>query len=511
MSFEGTGYSLDNAARRLISAGVTVVAAAGNDNEDAGNSGLSRVDEALIVSATDSSDTRGRTIFGDPFANYGAVVDLFAPGVGIESTSHTSDTDTTHKTGTSMAAPHVAGVAAQFLQANPLADPDAVQGAIKNSATRDHVVDPGEDTPNRLLYSLTNSTLMSETSVIVRESDYDVDTGIDISPGQWATIKVSGQIYSGWWFSPPNGPEGWDSIQDSYDYPLPGSRPYSLVGKLGTSYFYIGRSNASIYNPFQTQRLYLRINDDAPGNGYGEFYCRVQVWRKLPSAEATFVFQAAPTVMTPGQTASVTVTMQNTGETAWTAAEGYQLGSQNPQDNQTWGINRVMLPNSVPPGSQATFTFNITAPSAPGIYNFQWRMVQDGVEWFGDITQNRQITIPNSGNLAQFISQVVPRRAFTGETLDVSVTMKNIGSTTWTAGTNYRLGSQNPQDNLRWGINRVALPHSVPPGSQVTFTFTVPAPGIAGNYSFQWRMVQDGVEWFGDYTPNLIVFVRDPL
>src|SRR5262249_8847288 len=147
----------------------------------------------------------------------------------------TDDTSTQTLTGTSMAAPMVAGVAAQFLQAHPTADPDAVQGAIKNCATRDHVVQPGDGSPNRLLYSLTTSAMVQETTVTVRESDTNVDTGIDVGPGQWATISATGQIWAGWIGTFNNGPEGWDSTSTGANYPLPGGRAYSLVGRLGTN------------------------------------------------------------------------------------------------------------------------------------------------------------------------------------------------------------------------------------------------------------------------------------
>ena len=95
-----------------------------------------------------------------------------------------------------------------------------------------------------------------------------------------------------------------------------------------------------------------------------------------------------------------------------------------------------------------------------------------------------------------------------GQSYSVSVTMYNSGTTTWTSDT-YRLGSQNPQDNYTWGTNRVYLPAgtTVPPGYSYTFYFTVTAPAAVGYYNFQWRMVQDGVEWFGDYTPNVLVNV----
>src|ERR1700686_3417180 len=59
-----------------------------------------------------------------------------------------------------------------------------------------------------------------------------------------------------------------------------------------------------------------------------------------------------------------------------------------------------------------------------------------------------------------------------------------------------------------WGMGRVGLTSLVASGSQVTFNFTVTAPATSGTYNFQWRMVQDGVEWFGDLTPNVVVTVN---
>ena len=88
--------------------------------------------------------------------------------------------------------------------------------------------------------------------------------------------------------------------------------------------------------------------------------------------------------------------MKNTGTTTWTSSGNYNLGSQNPQDNATWGTGRIGLPSSVAAGAEVTFNFTVTAPATPGTYNFQWRMVQDGVEWFGDYSPNFQVTVSSA-------------------------------------------------------------------------------------------------------------------
>ncbi len=117
---------------------------------------------------------------------------------------------------------------------------------------------------------------------------------------------------------------------------------------------------------------------------------------------ATFVSQAVPATMSGGQNYSVSVTMRNTGTSTWTAANSYRLGSQNAQDNTTWGLSRVNPPSSVAPGAEVVFNFTVTAPTVPGTYNFQWRMVRDSVEWFGEYSPNFLVTVPAPPTISGF-------------------------------------------------------------------------------------------------------------
>jgi subtilisin family serine protease len=146
----GASASVDDALRRLIGSGVTVGVAAGNGNrggrqQDACGYSPARVREAITVGATDKTDTK------TSWSNYGDCVDLFAPGSAILSAWYTGATAFNTISGTSMATPHVVGVAARYLGGNPGATPAQVATAILGAAT-DGKVNKSYTANNDLLY-----------------------------------------------------------------------------------------------------------------------------------------------------------------------------------------------------------------------------------------------------------------------------------------------------------------------------------------------------------------------
>jgi subtilisin family serine protease len=142
--------ALDLAVEGAVAAGVSVVVAAGNDyGADACTLAPAGTPGALTVAAS--------TQFDQPaaFSNLGSCVDLFAPGLGIRSAHYGDDTSIRSRSGTSMAAPHVAGVAALFLEGRPHALPAGVSEAVRENATRGRLVRLAPGSTNRLLGSLT--------------------------------------------------------------------------------------------------------------------------------------------------------------------------------------------------------------------------------------------------------------------------------------------------------------------------------------------------------------------
>lgn len=142
--------SLDKEVRALVKDGIVVVVAAGNGDasgraQDSCGTSPARTRSAITVSATDVHD-------GKPaWANVGSCVDLFAPGLNITSDWDTSDTAAKTISGTSMAAPAVAGAAALYLSTHASATPAQVRAALVRAATTGVVRGHGS-APDRLLH-----------------------------------------------------------------------------------------------------------------------------------------------------------------------------------------------------------------------------------------------------------------------------------------------------------------------------------------------------------------------
>jgi subtilisin family serine protease len=142
----GASAALDQAVHNSIADGVSYAVAAGNDDDNACNYSPARAAAAMTIGASDRNDTRAS------FSNFGSCVDWFAPGVGITSAWFLTNTSTATFSGTSMATPHTAGVAALYLQGSPAAAPATVRDALFTQTTKG-VVTGANSTNNHLLFT----------------------------------------------------------------------------------------------------------------------------------------------------------------------------------------------------------------------------------------------------------------------------------------------------------------------------------------------------------------------
>ncbi|KAK4104400.1 serine protease [Parathielavia hyrcaniae] len=145
----GGGYSaaINAAAAALVDDGIFLAVAAGNDNRNAASYSPASEPSVCTVGSTDSSDRKSS------FSNYGAVVDVHAPGSSIQSTWIGSSSATNTISGTSMASPHIAGLAAYLLALRGQMAPEALCTYIRNTGTSNALTGLPSGTINRLAFN----------------------------------------------------------------------------------------------------------------------------------------------------------------------------------------------------------------------------------------------------------------------------------------------------------------------------------------------------------------------
>ncbi|MGV8108403.1 NBR1-Ig-like domain-containing protein [Methanospirillum sp.] len=490
------GYGTDTALQDAISqySDALFICAAGNDgsNTDVSPQSPSALPNANIiaVAATDHRDILAS------FSNYGAsTVDVAAPGVNIYSTYPGSSY--AYMDGTSMATPHVAGVAALVKAANSgytvVQVKQAILGGVDvKSGLSGKCVTGGRVNAGNALSSsqINNAQIISHTIPSTMTAGQSYSVSVTMKNTGASTWTESNMIRFG-------GVEFGDGTA-----PLFGVTrillPTGTSVAPGSTYsfsFTLTAPGAGTYTP-EYRMLQERVE------WFGESLKPV-IQVNARGNNAQIISHTIPSTMTAGQSYSVSVTMKNTGTSTWTESNMIRFGGVEFGDGTAplFGVTRILLPTgtSVAPGSTYSFSFTLTAPGA-GTYTPEYRMLQERVEWFGE-SLKPVIQVNARGNNAQIISHTIPSTMTAGQSYSVSVTMKNTGTSTWTESNMIRFGGVEFGDGTAplFGVTRILLPTgtSVAPGSTYSFSFTLTAPG-AGTYTPEYRMLQERVEWFGE-------------
>lgn len=219
-----------------------------------------------------------------------------------------------------------------------------------------------------------------------------------------------------------------------------------------------------------------------------------------------------PSSVVAGSIFSADVSVRNTGSETWPGGGELCLYAREDADSTSPSIVRwgsaicSPLASSVAPNATATFTFNVTAPAAPGTYRFMRQMLDTrsvdagGVGFFRatDLCVDETITVVAGAPTldAVVVSDTIPATAAPGDILNVSVVMQNTGTETWTPGSTYVLYSENTPIT-QWGFTSINVPTTVAQGQTATFTFPMTVPATTGAQSLEVRMLKSGFGSFG--------------
>jgi len=242
----------------------------------------------------------------------------------------------------------------------------------------------------------------------------DTCTGHQVCNNEYHAISSPQCYYIASWSTCPNPSPNWStktftSWDDCWDAPVQ-SCCVNNVGDSCSASNVCGQTNSGTIQCDGTCNASTPPNPSGYGNpctseanvcgqiNSGTIQCDGTCSAAKPSDicnKSSCVSISAPNSITSGQQFNASVTMKNTGTKVWNSdATPHKLGSENLTDNERWGFKRVNLPSITNPENSVTFNFTATAPATAGAYPFSWKMVEDGIEWFGEICTKNIKVIP---------------------------------------------------------------------------------------------------------------------
>jgi len=233
----------------------------------------------------------------------------------------------------------------------------------------------GLTTTNYININNIETTAPTATSVVIQNQDengYDIyvygvfDTTSDINRVQfptWTDYGGQDDLAPSWWGN--SAVSGTNLGGGTWMFHVNKSSHNNELGVYHTDIYVY--DNAGNYNPLCGYQTTLKWDDDA-----------------------NIISNDIPTSMEAGKLYTVYVTVQNTGNKTWDG--NYRLGAIGDSDPLASARQYLPTGTTVAPGGSYTFTFTMTAPKNPGTYTTDWRMVHDGVTWFGSYI-SKNITI----------------------------------------------------------------------------------------------------------------------
>lgn len=574
-------FATDDAIDYAYGRGGVLVAASGNE------ASASVVDypainpEVIAVGSTTSTDARSS------FSNGGPQLDLVAPGSSILTAKGVSGGVPVNNqygtySGTSLATPFVSGAAALVAAVSPNISPDLVRTVLVNGA--DQVAGMNGQTrtdlygSGRLDVRQTLDLLAPYSAQWAGQSAYPT-----LASGNQTTVHVDYRN---------TGSQAWSSsganpVRLGLSHPRDRSSPFYSSSWISPNRAgsFIGRVNGdgsvtttSTIQPGETARFEFAVTAP-PVNStttFQEYFQPVVegvtwlqdygVFLNVTVQPRTYSYAFAgqtypPAVLQPGQRRTVTLDLTNTGTATWRndTLQAFRVGTARPHDrssafaNNTWqSSNRVAkfqgtvsggvvtLATSVASGQTARFSFDLVAPSQPGLYNEYFEPLVETYRWLGDIGIFWQVYVPNLNGPNydyQYVGQSAYPTVNQGGTATVKLQLRNAGRQTWHSdgATPVRLGTDHPRDRLSgfsnngtgtgWiSANRVKLTRnltdpakdvggetSIAPGEVAEFQFTAYGAPSPGSYNEYFTPVTEGVTWMPDIGIFWTMTVQKPI